>query len=341
VRYDRYERRAYRTCSYRCHNQRIYHNPEAREKVRRAMHEQYAAGSRDPHAITHRANERVRELVAAGTAKLQHLTPEERHKGRVVLAANITKGRHVVRHIGFGEEELKPILERLNLSYIHQFAFPGSSFIYDFCLPDQQILIEVRGPGAQNKDYQSRMLVKDALAKENTHVVLNLWWAQIIENPDMVEALLTRLLKNHAGEYEYVDVEVTDIRHRRTRRAFPLYNIGVEEDESYIAAGLVSHNCRPPKNRTPKSSEVATCTSNYLFEQIELINPKLIMLLGGVAAKTILGVKNVGEARGRVHLLNGRKHLVGYHPAVRFYREDLGEKVREDFARLKRELKKL
>ena len=37
----------------------------------------------------------------------------------------------------------------------------------------------------------------------------------------------------------------------------------------------------------------------------------------------------------------GRKYLVGYHPAVRFYREDLGEKVKEDFTRLKRELKKL
>jgi hypothetical protein len=33
--------------------------------------------------------------------------------------------------------------------------------------------------------------------------------------------------------------------------------------------------------------------------------------------------------------------MVGYHPAVRFYREDLGEKVKEDFARLKIELKKL
>ncbi|HEX8098034.1 MAG TPA: uracil-DNA glycosylase [Pyrinomonadaceae bacterium] len=99
--------------------------------------------------------------------------------------------------------------------------------------------------------------------------------------------------------------------------------------------------CRPPKNRTPKKNEVDTCTSNYLFEQMELINPKLIVLLGGVAAKKMLGVKSVNEARGHVITHEGRKYLVGYHPAVRFYREDLGEKVREDFALLKRELKKL
>ena len=72
-----------------------------------------------------------------------------------------------------------------------------------------------------------------------------------------------------------------------------------------------------------------------------MINPRLVMLLGGVAAKTVLGVKSVNEARGRVIERDGRRFLVGYHPAVRFYREDLGEMVRKDFALLKREIKKL
>ena len=99
--------------------------------------------------------------------------------------------------------------------------------------------------------------------------------------------------------------------------------------------------CRPPQNRTPKVNEVNTCTSNYLFEQIALLNPKLIVLLGGVAAKKLLGVKSINEARGRLIEHEGRQYLVGYHPAVRFYREDMGEKVREDFALLKRTLKKL
>ena len=99
--------------------------------------------------------------------------------------------------------------------------------------------------------------------------------------------------------------------------------------------------CRPPNNRTPRKGEVDTCTEKYLFEQIELINPKLIMLLGGVAAKKVLGVKSVTEARGRVIERDGRKYLVGYHPAVRFYREDLAEKVHEDFALLQREIQQL
>jgi uracil-DNA glycosylase len=117
-----------------------------------------------------------------------------------------------------------------------------------------------------------------------------------------------------------------------------LEGTGINRDDLFIT-NIVK--CRPPNNRTPRAVEVETCTSNYLFEQMELINPALIMLLGGVAAKKMLGVKSVNEARGSVIERDGRKYLVGYHPAVRFYREDLGEKVLEDFALLKRELKKL
>lgn len=99
--------------------------------------------------------------------------------------------------------------------------------------------------------------------------------------------------------------------------------------------------CRPPKNRPPKVDEIETCTANYLFKQIELINPKLIVLLGGVATKKLLGLKNINEARGHLIEQNGRQYLVGYHPAVRFYRADLGQKVKEDFAFLKQTVEKL
>jgi DNA polymerase len=117
-----------------------------------------------------------------------------------------------------------------------------------------------------------------------------------------------------------------------------LEGTGLDREDCFIT-NIVK--CRPPGNRTPKRNEVDTCTSHYLFEQVEVVNPKLIMLLGSVAAKKMLGVKSVNEARGRVIEHEGRKFLVGYHPAVRFYREDLAEKVREDFALLQREIQKL
>lgn len=117
-----------------------------------------------------------------------------------------------------------------------------------------------------------------------------------------------------------------------------LEGTGLDRSDFFITNTV---KCRPPHNRTPRKLEVETCTSNYLLAQIALVNPRLIVLLGLVAAKKLLGVSSINEARGHIIERDGRKYLVGYHPAVRFYREDLGEKVKEDFARLKRELKKL
>jgi uracil-DNA glycosylase len=108
------------------------------------------------------------------------------------------------------------------------------------------------------------------------------------------------------------------------------------ERKDFFITNIVK--CRPPSNRTPKRGEIETCTSLYLFEQIQLINPKLILLLGNTAVKTMLGLKSVEEVRGRIVSHAGRKYLATYHPAVRFYREDLAQKIKEDFALLKSEL---
>src|SRR5437867_6786592 len=106
---------------------------------------------------------------------------------------------------------------------------------------------------------------------------------------------------------------------------------GVERGDLFITNTV---KCRPEKNRTPRKLEVDTCTSLYLFEQIELVNPALIMLLGSVAAKKLLGVNSVNEVRGRVIAHNNRKYLAGYHSAASSYREDMAENIRQDFALL-------
>ena len=113
---------------------------------------------------------------------------------------------------------------------------------------------------------------------------------------------------------------------------------GVNRDDLFITNTV---KCRPENNRPPRKREVDTCTSLYLFEQIELINPALIMVLGSVATKKLLGVNSVNEVRGRVIEHNNRKYLAGYHPAASFYREDMAENIRQDFALLRQELQKL
>ena len=74
--------------------------------------------------------------------------------------------------------------------------------------------------------------------------------------------------------------------------------------------------CRPPHNRKPLPDEIAACLP-YLYRQIELVRPKLIVALGGTAASALLGVrKGLGELRSKVHTLNGIPLIVTYHPAA-------------------------
>jgi uracil-DNA glycosylase family 4 len=113
---------------------------------------------------------------------------------------------------------------------------------------------------------------------------------------------------------------------------------GVDRGDLFITNVV---KCRPEKNRTPRKLEVDTCTSLYLFEQIELVQPELIMVLGSVAARKLLGVPSVNEARGRLIEYQNRKYLVGYHPAASFYRDDMAANVRQDFQLLQQELHKL
>lgn len=73
--------------------------------------------------------------------------------------------------------------------------------------------------------------------------------------------------------------------------------------------------CHPPDNRNPKAPEVKACLS-YLQEQILLIDPKVIVLLGRIAAKTLLGKDKISDIHGKFFEKEGRKFFVTYHPAA-------------------------
>jgi DNA polymerase len=80
----------------------------------------------------------------------------------------------------------------------------------------------------------------------------------------------------------------------------------------YIANVL---KCRPPGNRNPEPDEVAKCTP-FLLQQINLIQPKLILAMGRFAAQTLLATDaSIASLRGRVHRYAGVPLIVTYHPA--------------------------
>ncbi len=74
--------------------------------------------------------------------------------------------------------------------------------------------------------------------------------------------------------------------------------MGIPRDEVFICNVL---KCRPPNNRTPSTDEIAAC-SPYLFEQLQIINPEVIVALGAPAAQTLLETRDsIGRLRGRFH----------------------------------------
>lgn len=89
--------------------------------------------------------------------------------------------------------------------------------------------------------------------------------------------------------------------------------IGLAREQVYIC-NIVK--CRPPENRTPQYDEIAACVP-YLFRQIELIGPRVILAMGNTAAQTLLNTKqSLGALRSKVHRFRGIPLIVTYHPAA-------------------------
>jgi uracil-DNA glycosylase len=88
---------------------------------------------------------------------------------------------------------------------------------------------------------------------------------------------------------------------------------GFQREEVFILNIL---KCRPPGNRNPLTEEVEQCRP-YLEKQLQLINPKLVLLLGKVAAESLLKTREpLNKLRGRVHDYKGWKVMVTFHPAA-------------------------
>jgi uracil-DNA glycosylase family 4 len=88
--------------------------------------------------------------------------------------------------------------------------------------------------------------------------------------------------------------------------------MGLKREEVYICNVV---KCRPPGNRTPEPEEANTC-SPFLFRQIDVVRPEVIVALGATAATYLLGQRQpLAGLRGRVHAYRGSKLIVTYHPA--------------------------
>ena len=106
--------------------------------------------------------------------------------------------------------------------------------------------------------------------------------------------------------------------------------IGLTRKDIYIANVV---KCRPPGNRDPLPKEVDACRP-WLDQQIEIIKPKLIVLLGRHSMDRFLPNQKISIDHGKPKRHNGQVYFPIYHPAAALYRNSLLEDLEKDFKKI-------
>jgi len=241
-------------CSNSCRSTATATNQWTRPSHRKAvsaknsasMKAQYASGARDGQAITKAAHEATRKLWAEG----RHPWQQPGHAARVNRAIAKRHGMSglerlldwALRRVGVhGYEQGYPIKRnyrdtRNRIRYYYA----------DFAFPELQLVIEAdgmrwRGCTAEQRARDAR---RDAELRALGWDVYHFKEADIRKDPLGVAEAIKDLTRNHAGDISFIEAEVVHVKNWVMQRSCTTYNFSVADDESYIASGIVVHNCR-------------------------------------------------------------------------------------------------
>jgi DNA polymerase len=112
--------------------------------------------------------------------------------------------------------------------------------------------------------------------------------------------------------------------------------IGCDRKNDAFIANVVK--CRPPENRNPEADEILAC-KHILLSQIDIIKPGVILLLGRIAAHTLLDTAaSIATLRTQSHAVAGVPAFVTYHPAALLRNEENKRPAWEDLQKVQRAL---
>ncbi|MGH1521688.1 MAG: uracil-DNA glycosylase [Nitrosopumilus sp.] len=109
-----------------------------------------------------------------------------------------------------------------------------------------------------------------------------------------------------------------------------LEEAGMSREDIYITNVV---KCRPPNNRIPNSNERDTCMQ-YLEEEITIIKPKIICILGNTAFNSILGGSEITKFRGKIVRKDNQLYFLTIHPAATIYNQKLIDVLKDDIVKL-------
>lgn len=111
-----------------------------------------------------------------------------------------------------------------------------------------------------------------------------------------------------------------------------LHRAGLERSDVFITSVV---KCRPPENRVPTLEEASACKTYYLQKQIDILQPKIIGLMGRTAIEHVLGEPiSLDAMHGKTLVRGGQTYLILYHPAAMIYNQKLTETMVQDFSSL-------
>lgn len=115
-----------------------------------------------------------------------------------------------------------------------------------------------------------------------------------------------------------------------------LIGLGLNREEIYIANVV---KCRPPQNRVPEKDEANSCIS-YLYNQIYLVKPKIIVLLGSTALKNIIGEEHgITTSRGQWIKKDNIWYIPTWHPAALLRDENKKIEFWKDLKKIEEKIK--
>ena len=104
----------------------------------------------------------------------------------------------------------------------------------------------------------------------------------------------------------------------------------IKREKAFVTSPL---KCFPPKNRKPTKKEIAACLP-YLLEQIDIINPQKVILLGEVAFSIFFPKQKLGKLRGSWIKKEGRQFFPTYHPAAGLRFPKIKKILEKDFKKI-------
>ncbi|MFA5381803.1 MAG: phage portal protein [Candidatus Micrarchaeia archaeon] len=249
-------------CNRSCLSKKItdgqWSSPAHRENISRKtsaqLNREYAAGVREPDEITKKAREVAFGKYGPGGffAAVDRTPGSDFHKKVLrgieqkwgsrleMLKAGAFKAMGRASWKGSSlERSMARFLKKKGLPFKQQFCI-GRRRI-DFYCPEDKLFIECDSAAFHSDQQKDRRRDLEILTQYPDHQIAHVFYG----NPGGPEWEYFNLLTlNHAGTYEQVAVEITEVKIWGLKKSRRLYNFAVEEDESYIAKGFVSHNCR-------------------------------------------------------------------------------------------------